>query len=68
MKNTIRNRLEGRVTEILRGTVMSQVDVETGAGPITSIVTTRSIDEVGLKLGDSVVAAVKATSVFLEKR
>lgn len=66
MKSTIRNRLEGTVTEIVRGTVMSEVDVKTGAGLVTSIVTTRSINESGLKVGDRVVAAVKATSVFLE--
>lgn len=67
MKSTIRNRLEGTVTEIVRGSVMSEVDIDTGAGPVASIVTTRSIDESGLKVGDTVVAAVKATSVFLEK-
>jgi molybdopterin-binding protein len=46
---------------------MSEVDVETDAGLVTSIVSTRSVDENGLKVGDRVVAAVKATSVFIEK-
>lgn len=67
MKSTVRNRLEGTIAEIVRGTVMSEVDVETDAGLVTSIVSTRSVDENGLKVGDRVVAAVKATSVFIEK-
>lgn len=67
MKSTVRNRLEGTIAEIVRGTVMSEVDVNTDAGLVTSIVSTRSVDENGLKVGDRVVAAVKATSVFIEK-
>lgn len=67
MNSTVRNRLEGTITEIARGTVMSEVDVKTNAGIVTSIVSTRSVDENGLKVGDTVVAAVKATSVLLEK-
>lgn len=67
MKSTIRNRLECTVIDIVRGTVMSEVNIETGAGQVASIVTTRSIDENGLRVGDTVAAAVKATSVFLEK-
>ena len=67
MQSTIRNRFEGTAIGIVRGTAISEADVKTGAGLMTSIVTTRSSDECELKVGDTVVAAVKATSVFLEK-
>jgi molybdopterin-binding protein len=47
--------------------VVSEVCVETAAGPVSAVITTRSVDRMKLQVGDAVVAVVKATEVGLEK-
>ncbi len=62
----VRNQFRGKVKEIIEGPVVSEVDVETPAGLIvTSVITTRSIHELGLKVGKDVVALVKSTEVSI---
>jgi molybdopterin-binding protein len=60
-----RNQFRGKVKEIIRGDVVSEVDVETPAGIVTSVITTRSVDELGLKPGSVVIALVKSTEVLI---
>jgi len=68
MKIGARNRLEGEVTEIKRGTVMCQVKVKVGGGAtMESVMTLDSLDELALKKGDKVRVAVKAVNVMLIK-
>ena len=61
----VRNQFRGRVKEIIRGDVVSEVDVETSSGIVTAVITTRSVDELGLKIGSEVVALVKSTEVSI---
>lgn len=61
----VRNQFRGRVKEIIRGEVVSEVDVETSSGIVTSVITTRSVNELGLKPGSEVVALVKSTEVSI---
>ncbi len=61
----VRNQFRGRVKEIIRGEVVSEVDVETSSGIVTSVITTRSVDELGLQPGSEVVALVKSTEVSI---
>jgi len=63
----VRNQFKGQIKEILRGEVLSEVDVQTPWGIVTSVITTRSIDELQLKPGSDVVALVKSTEVSLAK-
>ena len=63
----VRNQFKGQVKEVIRGDVLSEVDVQTPWGVVTSVITTRSVDELGLKPGSDVVALVKATEVSLAK-
>jgi molybdopterin-binding protein len=63
-----RNRLDGEVIEIKRGSVMGQVRVRVAGGAIMeSVMTLDSIDEMGLRVGDRVRVAVKAVNVLLLK-
>jgi len=63
-----RNRLDGEVTEIKRGTVMCQVKVRiAGGAQMESVMTLDSLDELKLKVGDKVRVAVKAVNVMLIK-
>jgi len=62
----IRNQFRGKVKEIIEGPVVSEVDVETPSGLIvTSVITTRSVQELGLQVGKDVVALVKSTEVSI---
>ena len=63
----VRNQFKGKVREIIRGSVVSEVDVETPWGIVTSVITTRSVDDLGLVVGSDVVALVKSTEVSIAK-
>lgn len=62
-----RNQFRGKVKEIILGPVVSEVDVETSFGTVTSVITTRSVKELGLKIGSDVLALVKSTEVSIAK-
>jgi len=62
----VRNQFRGKVKEIIEGPVVSEVDVETASGLIvTSVITTRSVKELNLRVGREVVALVKSTEVSI---
>ena len=60
-----RNQFEGIIRRIRRGDIVSEVEVDISVGVITSVITTSSIDELGLKPGSPVVALFKSTEVAL---
>jgi molybdopterin-binding protein len=62
-----RNQFRGKIVEIIVGSVVSEIDVETPAGMVTSVITTRSVRDLDLKVGSDVIAIVKATDVALPK-
>lgn len=61
----VRNQFRGRVKEIITGPVVSEVEVETPFGVVTSVITTRSVKDLNLAIGTEVVALVKSTEVAL---
>jgi len=61
----VRNQFRGVIKEIIEGTVLSEVDVETPSGIVTSVITTRSVRELNLRVGSEVVAFVKSTEVSI---
>jgi molybdopterin-binding protein len=63
----VRNQFKGHIKEIIRGSVVSEVDVETPHGIVTSVITTRSVDELELKVGSEVIAFVKSTEVSIAR-
>jgi molybdopterin-binding protein len=67
METSIRNHLKGKVKGIVRGDVVSEVEIDTPAGIVTSVITTRSVQRLNLKDGDEVFAVIKATEVSVEK-
>lgn len=66
-KINARNQFKGKISNIILGDVVSEVDVETPAGIVTSVITTRSVKDLDLKIGTEVVALVKATEVSIAK-
>jgi molybdopterin-binding protein len=68
MKVGARNQLVGRITEVKRGSVMCEVKLEIPAqSRMASVMTVESLDDMGVKVGDTVQVVVKAVSVLLMK-
>ena len=64
-KISARNHLRGTVEDILLGTVTAKVTVKVGDNVIESVITRQSVEDMGIKVGDSVVALIKSTEVML---
>lgn len=69
MKYGARNRISGKVTSIKTGDVMSLVKFDVN-GPIkmASVLTSESVEEMTLKVGDEVELIVKAIHVLPVKK
>jgi molybdopterin-binding protein len=67
MASTIRNQLKGTVKSIVTDKILSEVNVETAAGVVASVITTASLKALKLKKGDIVSVLVKATNVSIAK-
>jgi molybdopterin-binding protein len=65
MKISARNQLRGTVEEIVRGVITAKVSVRVGENLIESVITVQSVDEMGIKEGDTVTALIKSTEVLL---
>jgi molybdopterin-binding protein len=68
MEQSIRNQLPGTFKSIVSDRVLSEVIVETSIGDVASIITTRSVEEMELQIGDEVYVLIKATNVSLGGR
>jgi molybdopterin-binding protein len=66
-KLSARNRMAGVVTSVEVDGVMALVAIEAGPYRLVSAVTRDSVEELGLAPGVKVTAAVKATSVMVER-
>lgn len=62
-----RNQFKGRIREVVDSAVVSEVVVETGHGSVVSVISTRSVRELNLKIGTKVLTLVKATDIALAK-
>ena len=67
MQISARNQLQGRVKEVVLGTVMAEVLVDVGGQEVAAAITRRSAEGLGLKAGDSVTVIIKATEVMIGK-
>ncbi|MFP4330801.1 MAG: TOBE domain-containing protein [Alkalispirochaetaceae bacterium] len=66
MKISARNQLKGKVTSITHGAVNSEVVIEVAAGvELTSIITKASAEAMGLAVGSTAYAVVKASNVMV---
>ena len=65
MKLSARNTLEGKIIAIKKGPVSTEVTIETAAGEkIVSSITTTSADNLGLEVGKTAFAVIKASNVM----
>ena len=66
LATSARNAFQGIVTRVLRGDVVSQVEVLSGSHRLVSLMTTESVDDLGLAPGVPARASVKSTHVVVE--
>jgi molybdopterin-binding protein len=67
MKLSARNNLKGKVVDISKGQVVAKVKVDVGGQFITSLVSIEAVDDLELKVGDTVSAFIKASEVIIGK-
>lgn len=66
MKISARNTLNGTIKSIEMGAVNNEITIELAPGVVlTSVVTKASCERLGLKVGDSAYALIKASSVMI---
>jgi len=66
MKLSARNILKGKVTDVKKGAVAAQVNVDIGGGNvITSTITVDAAEDLGLEKGKDVSVVIKASEVIL---
>src|SRR5690606_7473733 len=63
----VRSQFKGTIKEFVHGDVLSEIDVQTAAGIVTSVITSRSVRELELGVGSEVIAFVKTTEVSIAK-
>lgn len=63
---SMRNRLPGIVTRVVKDRVAAQVEVQSGSHRIVCLLTREAVEALGLAPGMMAVATVKATNVALE--
>ena len=67
MKLSARNQLRGTVTNINRGAAIANVEVDVQGQRVVASITVESVDSLGIKEGDEVVAVIKASDVMIAK-
>jgi len=67
MALSARNRLDGTIQSIETDGIMAEVTIETTGGQtVTAVITTSSVERLGIAEGDEVNAVIKATEVMVE--
>lgn len=62
-----RNQIRGRVTAISLGGVMAEIRLQIGTDELVAVITRSSAERLGIRVGDEVVAVIKATEVMIGK-
>jgi molybdopterin-binding protein len=65
-RQSMRNRLPGIVTRVVKDRVAAQVEIQMGPHRLVSLLTREAVDTLGLTPGMMAIATVKATNVSVE--
>ncbi|WP_276121376.1 TOBE domain-containing protein [Pararhizobium qamdonense] len=66
MKISARNQIKGKIVEVTKGATTSHVRIDIGNGAIvTASITNQAVDELGLAVGGSAYAIIKASDVMI---
>ena len=62
-----RNQIPGTLKEIKKGQITSHLKIDVGGHIVTASITNEAVDDLQLKVGDSVWAIIKASDVMVAK-
>lgn len=65
MKISARNKLKGRIVEVVKGQTTAHVRIDVNGAIVTSSITNEAVDDLGLKAGMEAYAVVKASDVMV---
>ena len=65
-KISLQNRIDCNVKEILKGKLLSQINMQSSIGVIKSIITTNAVEQLKLKENDQVIAMIKTNEIMLQ--
>jgi molybdopterin-binding protein len=64
--SSARNRFRGIVTQVIKDSVMAQVEIAAGPFRVVSLMSRQAADELGLEVGVVAIAVIKSTNVVVE--
>ena len=68
MRLSARNIIKGRILEVTRGATTAHVKIDVGSSTVIfSSITNEAVDALGLGVGDSAYAVIKASDVMVGK-
>ena len=66
MRLSARNQIKGKIIDVKKGATTSHLRIDIGnSNVITSSITNEAVDELGLKVGISATAVIKASDVMI---
>ena len=65
VKISTRNRLPGRITEVVKGEVAAKVGLQVDDNHVVCLITRESAEELGLETDKEVIALIKATDIMI---
>jgi len=65
MKISARNKLKGKVIEVRKGQTTAHIRIDVSGTIVTASITNEAVDELGLKVGQTAYAVVKASDVMV---
>lgn len=65
LKISARNKLKGKVVDVVKGATTALVHIDIGGSIVTSSITNEAAEELGLRKGMKVVAVIKAPDVMV---
>jgi molybdopterin-binding protein len=65
MRISARNQIEGVIVDIVKGATTAHVRIDIGGPIVTASITNEAVDELGLAVGASAYAVVKASDVMV---
>ncbi|AOF92040.1 MAG: TOBE domain-containing protein [Shinella sp.] len=65
MKISARNRLKGKIVEVVLGATTAHVRIDVGGSIITAAITNDAVNDLGLAAGQEAYAVIKASDVMV---
>lgn len=65
MKISARNRLKGKIVQVILGATTAHIRIDVGGSIVTAAITNEAVNELGLAAGQEAYAVIKASDVMV---